>query len=192
MAIAAGVAAAAATAISTGVSVASQAGAFGGNDPGKPEFQQVPKRPFETAQQKYLSRVMLANMNNRGPSYQDWLKSGGTAKFELTNTGMTPEEARQLGFVGPGGRPADYVDPTTVADTGLTKDEFAYMGMQAPKGTGPAARVGRITRRMEKLEGLGTTQEGGLRPGQQKRLERLGARKEKILAKNYRGSESEV
>src|SRR5262245_48208567 len=143
MAIAAGVAAAA-TVAATAVSVAGQAGAFGSNDPGKPEFEQVPKRPFETAQQKYMSRVMMSNLNNRGPTYSDWLKSGGTAHFELTDTGMTPAEARKMGYVGPGGRAPDFVDPATVGETGLTPEQFVYSGMEAPKGKGPAARIGRI------------------------------------------------
>jgi hypothetical protein len=187
MAIAAGVAAAAATAISVGASVASQAGAFGGGEPGKPQIEQVPKRPFETAQQKYLTRVMMANLNTRGPTYQEWLKSGGTAKYELQGLGMTPQEAQKMGFVGPGGRAPAWVDPAVAAEQGLTPEQYVYGGIEAgPKAKGPQARLGRVQKRIERLEGLAGT-EAGLRPGQEKRLERLRGRKEKLMAKGYGG-----
>jgi hypothetical protein len=185
MAIAAGVAAAAATAVAAGVGAASSAGAFGGG-PEKPEFEQVPKRPFETAQQKYMSRVMMANLANRGPSYQEWLESGGKAKFELTGLGMTPAEARKLGFVGPGGRAPEWVQPATVGETGLTPEQFIYSGQEAAKGKGPAARIGRIQTRIERLQGMPE-----LRPGQEKRLGRLQERKERLMGRFYRG-EGEV
>jgi len=190
MAIAAGVAAAAATAISTGVSVASSTGAFGGGGKTRdPKFEQVPKRPFETAQQKYMSRVMMANLNNRGPTYQEWLRSGGTAHFELTNTGMTPQEAQKMGFVGPGGRAPDYVDPTTVSQTGETPEQYQYGGMEAgPKATGTQARLGRVTKRIERLQGLQQAP-GGLRPGQEARLGRLQTRQQRLMAKGYRGGQ---
>jgi hypothetical protein len=185
MATAAAIAAAAATAISAGVGAASAAGAF---TPGvdKPRFEQVPKRPFETAQQKYMTRVMLSNLNNRGPTYQDWLRSGGTAHFELQGTNlMSPKEARQLGFVGPGGRAPAYVDPAVAAQQGLTPEQYIYSGVEKPKGKGRAAALGRVQRRIEKLQGL--QEAGGLRPGQERRLERLGTRKERILAKGFHG-----
>lgn len=182
MATGAAIAAAAATAISAGVSTASAAGAFGG--PGKPEFQQVPKRPFENAQQKYMSRVMMANLNNRGPSYQDWLKSGGQETFQLIDPGMTPKEAHAMGYTGPGGAPINTVDPATVTQTGMSPEEFAQSGR--PKGTYPSARIGRLDRRISRLESRGE-----LRPGMESRLERLKSRRENIMSKHFRGRPEE-
>jgi hypothetical protein len=183
MATAAAIAAAAATAVSVGAGVASQAGAFGGGGPGKPEFKPVPKRPFETAQQKYMSRVMMANLNTRGPTWDEWLSSGGKARFELQGTGMTPFEAERLGFVGPGGRAPQMVEPTTVSETGLTPAQFIYGGMErGPEAKGPAARAGRIQKRITRLEAIGQ-EPGGLKPGQQRRLERLRTRQGRIVGR---------
>lgn len=129
MATAAAIAAAAATAVAAGVSAASQAGAFGPGSPDQPKFQQVPKRPFETAQQRYMTRVMMSNLNNRGPNYQDWLKSGGTAEFQLNTPGMTPMEASGMGFTGPRGEKIPYYDPTTGGGQ-LSPEQTLYLARQ--------------------------------------------------------------
>jgi len=129
---------------------------------------------------------MMANLNNRGPTYEDWLKSGGTAKFELQGTGMTPWEAERMGFVGPGGRAPSFVDPATVSDTGLTRGQYIYSAEErGPKTKGPMGDLGRVSKRIERLQGM-----GDLRPGQQARLDRLQQRQQKLMAGRYQGSEA--
>lgn len=187
MAVAASVAAAAATAVATGVSVAGQAGAFGSNKPSQPQIKQVPKRPFETAQQKYMSRVMMANLNTRGPTYSDWLKSGGQATFQLTDPGMRPLEAEQLGFTDRSGATPDFYDPSKGGP--LTRPQWIQAGQEmGPDVKTPQAQIGRMTGRINRLQNLATTQEGGLRPGQQARLDRLTNRQNQMVNQRYQGA----
>jgi hypothetical protein len=123
---------------------------------------------------------MMSNLNTRGPSYEDWLKSGGTAKFELKDPGMSPLEAQKMGYVGPGGREPAWYDPAQGG--ALSPQQFIDAARsRGPKAMGP---LGRVTRRIENLQGL---QAGGteLRPGQERRLSRLQERQKKLMAKQY-------
>jgi len=131
MATAAAVAAAAATAVSAGVGAANAAGAFGSGQPGAPKFQQAPRPGYESAEQKYYGRVLAANINNKGPSWNDWLKSGGQATYQLQDTGMTPTEAQHMGFVDKGGQAVNYYYPPGTAPPGAPGQE--------PGPTGPGS-----------------------------------------------------
>jgi len=147
----------------------------------------VPKRPFEQASQKYLTRVLASNINTRGPTYQEWLQSGGKAAFQWQNAGMTPREAEHMGVVGPGGRPQAWVDPSVAAQSGLTPGQYISGGIgSGPKQQDIEARIGRVQKRIDRLTGM---QQAGvdLRPGQEARLGRLQERQKRLMAKGYHG-----
>lgn len=71
----------------------------------KPKFLQQPLPPYQEAINRITARALALNMMQQGPSFQDFVGSGGTARFNMINPGMTPKAMRDLGIVSPvGGR----------------------------------------------------------------------------------------
>jgi hypothetical protein len=86
----------------------------------------IPSSPEAAGLQSYLARLYAGNIQARPPSFGDYVSSGGTAAFPLQHTGFTPEEARQLGFVGGGNQAIPYYDPN--AQTQYTPSQVLFEG----------------------------------------------------------------
>lgn len=123
---------------------ASQSGGGGGGGTGN--VQRV-GTPFATGGQSYLARLFALNAGQRSPSFADYVKSGGTAKFDLQGAGQfTPLEAQRLGLVGQGNTPTPFFDPTQ--QNRLNEQQVLFIG---------ADRAAR--RRQGQLEGAQTPEE---------------------------------
>ena len=190
MATAAAVAAAAATAVSAGVGAASAAGAFGSGQPGAPKFQQAPRPGYEGASQKYITRVLMGNINNRGPTWNDYLQSGGNATFQLQDTGMRPIEAQKMGFVEKGGaEPAWYTPGQGPLTQQQWEDRMREAGSKTPMGQ-RYQRIQTLGQRISNLQGK--IDAGGLPDARQQRIQdridRLTNRKNTLATRGYNPS----
>jgi|SRR5215468_4205930 len=190
MATAAAIAAAAATAVSAGVGAASAAGAFGSGQPGAPKFQQAPRPGYESASQKYITRVLEANINNKGPTWNQYLQSGGNAQFQLQDTGMRPIEAQKMGFIEKGGAEPNWYTP---GQGPLTReqwiDRLREAGPKSPMGQ-RYSRIQQLNQRISHLQGR--VDAGDLPdPRQQRiqgRIDRLTGRRENLINRGFNPS----
>ena len=82
---------------------------------------------------KYKARLSALNVGTRMPSFQEFLQSGGTAKYDVQGLNQfTPAEAVKLGLVPPGVRHPGgipYYDPSAGA-AALTPDQLIYLRQQ--------------------------------------------------------------
>lgn len=67
------------------------------------QTERIPPPGDIEAIRRIMSRAIVQNMFQTGPSFQDFVGSGGTATFPINFTGLSPVELRQLRFVGPQG-----------------------------------------------------------------------------------------
>lgn len=135
--------------IGAGVYGATQAG---GSSGGRIQTQRVPLPPKQQAFQDYMLRVAAANVNKQPLTFADWVDSGGTAKLQLDNAMMTPEEARKLGFTDRFGGAVPYFDPKT--QSALDTEQLLFSGRElARRGINhPLAKVYRASHRADRLE----------------------------------------
>lgn len=74
--------------------------AMGGGGTQKPRFYTAPGTAHFGALSRYTSRLLAENAGALPPTFQEFLQSGGTARFPLQGVGQfTPLEAVQLGLV---------------------------------------------------------------------------------------------
>lgn len=152
----------------------------------------VPLPGYADALNHYMARLVAGNATRVAPSFTDWVKSGGTATFNMYDPGLTPREAGKLGFVDPRtGQEIPFVDPTT---SELTPEQVLYLGQQNTRfartryGTqakDPASRYFRAERRLgnlgERLEGLEAIDPSTLGPRAARKTERKIARTERRI-----------
>lgn len=99
-----------------------------GQDKGGTSTQQIPTgTPSDSAFRHYLTRLAALNVGKTSPSFADFTRSGGTARFDLTDPGFTPSEAANLRLVDKQGRAIPYFQPgrDTNADVGSGDEGFS-------------------------------------------------------------------
>jgi len=131
----------AASAISAGSGAysASQAGGGGaGGSRRPPNFVQPPEPAYERALRHYTTRLLAQGAASVPPSFLDYVASGGTAKFDLGNTQMSPQESLAVGQFGHGGKAPPWVQP---GQTQRTLDQLVYIA-NLPKGAIGAGAAG--------------------------------------------------
>lgn len=139
-----------------GSSGASAYGAMSGND--KLNTQQVQAPGWARGLQNMFSRAIAQNAFNTAPSFGDFISSGGTARFPVNFTGMLPQEARLLGFVGNAGEQLPFTDMNRVGQDQfpgeLTPAQRMYLGAQDLKHgrQGPLRNLARRQQRVNLLE----------------------------------------
>ena len=143
------IAAIAASAVSIGTSAyqASQAGGGAGGSGRAPRFAQPPEPAYERALRRYTTRLLAQGAASVPPSFLDYVSSGGTAKFDLGDTRMTPGEAKSIGEFQP------RVDP---GQKQLTLDQLLYLSQRPPGSLGQDPRLrmaGQEYRTLQRLEG---------------------------------------
>lgn len=135
---------------------ASAYGALTGDD--NLNTQQVRAPGWARGLQNMFSRAIAQNAFNTAPSFGDFISSGGTARFPTNFTGMLPQEARLLGFVGNAGEPLPYTDINRVGQnqppSELTPAQRFYLGAQDLKfgRQGPLRNLAKGMRRVGALE----------------------------------------
>jgi hypothetical protein len=153
----------AASAVSAGSSAYSASQAGGGAGGGRaPRYSQPPEPRYERALRHYTARLLAQGATSVPPSFLDYVASGGTAKFDLGDTRMTPGEAISLGEFAP--------FKVAPGQRQLTLDQLLYLSNLPPGSLGAGAalrREGSQYRRLQKLEGERQT------PGRERREERL-------------------
>lgn len=175
MAIVAAAAIGAAGAVAGGV-IASQ-GAQAAAKAGKGSAHTIPLPKYQRGLESHYARLLAENELNVPPSFGQYVQSGGTATFPITDPGFTPREARELGFVGKQGQKVPFVQPGA---TSLTPEQALYLGYQRSQSPGAdprdaLLRAYRLNQRMGKLEGRTDT------PGREQKISRLRARRDKLL-----------
>lgn len=78
-------------------------GALGGGDSADLQTERIGPPGDVEALRRIFSRAIAQNMFNMPPSFQEYVGSGGEARFPIQFTGLSPVEMRQLRFVGPQG-----------------------------------------------------------------------------------------
>lgn len=148
MAVVAAAAVAAAGAVAGGV--ISAQGAQAAAKAGKPRAQKFPLPPYELGLEKYQTRLLAENLTKTPPSFAQYVASGGTAQFPITDQGFTPQEARKLGIVGQRGQQVPFLAP---GQTTLTPEQQLYVGyLSAQQGQkGGLARAFRENRTIGEL-----------------------------------------
>ena len=121
---------------------------------GKLRTKRVSLPPYVKAIQTYATRLMARNMTKTPPTFADWVKSGGQAKFPIEDTGFSPLEATQLGIVDTEGRAIPFLEP---GQTELTAGQtlFAHERGKAPRGSkfwDTLHQVNRIDRALERTD----------------------------------------
>lgn len=112
----------------------------------KPQTQTIPLPPYQDALNRITARALALNMMQTPPSFQDWVNSGGTAKFPIINPGITPKGAKDLGIVtGVGGQVPFVYGPggTTIQNAGLgelSPEQQQYLGYQLSRSQNPNDR----------------------------------------------------
>lgn len=128
MATAAVIAAAAVSAAATAGSAAYSASQGGPSAPGAPRVTKIPQTPEQRGLQQYYSRLLASNATTVGPSFNEYVMSGGKARMPLVNTGLSPREAELLGIVDNHGKPIPFGDVGTISESGLTEDQQRNLG----------------------------------------------------------------
>ena len=162
MATIAAVAVAAAGAIGSGIAASQGGGAAAKAGRGTP--QNVPLPGYAQALNNYVARLVAANATAQPPSFAQYIQSGGTATFPLTNVGLTPAQAAKLGIVDPEtGKQIPYLQH---GQSSLTPEQKLYLGQHrlrlaglgessrhAPAGAGPLERYAALTNLEQHLQG---------------------------------------
>jgi hypothetical protein len=184
---AAAVAGTVATVASVGMSVASQTGAMGGGSSGGGAggFSEQQLKGFAPTKglQSYAARLLAMNATATRPSLQDFAQSGGTAKYPITDTGFTPEEAANLSIVDPHtGRAEPYVGK---GQTSLTPAQQVFLGQQRARqgATGPLAQLGMLTAKQQGLQAKGQTTGVAGSAAINKKLGNIGTKLTKVQTK---------
>lgn len=130
-------------------------GALSGDD--QLNTQKVQAPGWARGLQNMFARAIAQNAFNTAPSFGDFISSGGTARFPTNFTGMSPQEARLLGFVGNAGEPLPFTGINRTGDqaqTELTPDQRLYLAAQDLKSgrRGPLRNLARIDQRRMSLE----------------------------------------
>jgi hypothetical protein len=108
--------------------------------------------------QSMFSRMIAQNATQQGPSFGDYVGSGGKAQFPVNFTGMTPQESRFLDFVGPDGEPIPYTDigrqGTEQPPGELTPAQRLFMGQQDLRH-GRSNQIAKLAERVNKAKAFG-------------------------------------
>jgi len=132
--------------------------AYGASQGDKLKTQQVQAPGWSRGLQNMFARAIAQNAFNTAPSFGDFISSGGTARFPTNFTGMSPQEARLLGFVGNAGEPLPFTDIGRVgeqpAQADLTPAQRLYLGAQDLKSgrQGPLRNLAKKYQRYKSLE----------------------------------------
>lgn len=145
---------------------------------GRPSTHKFPLPKSQRAFQNYYTRVLAQNLTDVAPSFADYIKSGGTATFPMHDTGFTPNEAKNLGIVGPRGQQVPFVAP---GSNQLTPEQALYLGYQISQAPGhdpnnPLARAYRLNQRIGRIEGRPQTDQ------RQAREQRLRTRRDRLIS----------
>jgi len=136
----------------------SAASIYGASKDDKLQTQQVQAPGWARGLQNMFARAIAQNAFNTAPSFGDFITSGGTARFPTNFTGMSPQEARLLGFVGNAGEPLPFTDINRVGEqqpqADLTEAQRLYLAQQDLKSgrKGPLRNLGKKMQRYKSLE----------------------------------------
>lgn len=149
-----------ATVATAGIGVAQSMGAMGGGGSGgSGSFTEKQLKGFGPTKglQSYSARLLAENATATRPSLQEFAASGGTAKYPIHDTGLTPEEATQLHIVDPrtGGQ-IPFVDKSQ-NELSLAQQMFEGRRRAREGATGPMAQLGMLTARQQNLQTRGQT-----------------------------------
>ncbi|SRR6266852_955586 len=163
----------------TAATVSSQ-GAKAAAKAGKGQQHKVPLTPYQNAFERHLYRELALNQNAQPPSFADYIQSGGTATFPITDPGYTPKELRSLGMVGPRGQQIPFGLPS---ESQLTPQQALYLGYQQNREglTTPNTRAYALNQRIQQLLGQQQT------TGRTAREQRLRARRDQLISGGFSG-----
>ena len=139
-------------AIAAAGAVGSAGAGIAGASRGTPSARstKVPLSPYTQALQRLSARYLATNINAQPPSFDQYVKSGGTATFG-TPVGLNPTEEAGLGIVGKYGNAVPFFDPTTGKITmgpALTPEQSMFLAQAYQEMRRPLAA--RRTRQAEK------------------------------------------
>lgn len=160
VAVAAGIAATA-TVAGTVVSATQGGGTTG------PQVTQVPKTREQRALEGILSRAFVLNLGQQGPTFEEFVASGGKATFPFIQPNVTPQEALRLGLVDRSGQPIPFLDAATAAAEGLTPEQQLFLGKVKRFGRekgdveGPPSLAERLATQTQKIRRLTERIEAG-------------------------------
>lgn len=135
--------------------------------------------PYATGGQSYLARLLALNADQTPTSFGDFVKSGGTASFQMKGAGsFTPLEAQRLGMVGVDNAPVPWFDPT--AQNRLNEDQALFIGADRASRRRQGRLDGPLTPEEQLYEANSAVMQGErfLRRG------KVGARRAIRIAKN--------
>lgn len=134
------------------------AGIYGATRPEDLQTQRVQAPGWARGLQNMFSRAIAQNAFNTAPSFADFISSGGTARFPVNFTGMTPQEARLLDFVGNAGEPLPYTGINRIGEdqppSELTAAQRMFLGAKDLQHgrQGPLRNLAKKYQRYQTLE----------------------------------------
>lgn len=120
---------------------ASAAGGGGSRTPRQGPLQSYGSTRTNNILQQYVGRLLAANVNTRAPTFDQWVGSGGTQQFQLSDPGLTADEAMRMGFVDKRGRVPSTFDPTNPQP--LTEEQMISVGQMNKQRRSQSERQGR-------------------------------------------------
>lgn len=157
-----GIAGAAGSIGSSAIGASAAGGAARKTPPRQVALQNYGSSKSNNALQQYVARLLMANVNTRPPSFDEWAASGGRAQYQTLDPGLTVDEAQKMGFVGNRGTVPPKFDVTNPQD--LTEEQMVFMGReqaQSRKQKGqqaegwpesPEMRLARLVNQRDTLE----------------------------------------